>query len=310
MSILLSIIAFILLFSGLIIIHEFGHYYAAIKSGVKVEEFGLGMGKKIYGKKFGETEFTFNLIPFGGFVRMLGEEEESKNPRSFGQAKLLNRMMITLGGPFMNFVTAFFIFIILFTVGTDPIIVSREDVKTAFENGQINYRTEKGIIISHEEKDQLVKGEKLQIVYGAKVKKDFPEVLSYSALEILRVSKAILQKVAEIPVQIIEKHALPEGLSGPVGIANITHKVVPLGFLAILKLMALLSISLGVMNLLPIPALDGGRFFFQLVEMILKPFGLKADEKWENYAHVIGFILLMGLLVAITWADIQRIFFS
>jgi len=308
--IIVSIIAFILIFSGLIIIHEFGHYYAAIKSGVKVEEFGLGMGKKIYGKKFGETEFTFNLIPFGGFVKMLGEEEESKNPRSFGQAKLWKRMAITLGGPFMNFVTAFFIFVILFTVGTEPIIVSHENVKTAFEQGLINYERENGEQVTFAEKDTLVKGEKLKIIYTKKIKKDFPEVLIYSAKEIIRVSKAILRKVGEIPIEIIEKHALPEGLSGPVGIANITHKVVPLGFLAVLKLMALLSISLGVMNLLPIPALDGGRFFFQVFEMILTPLGIKLDEKWENYAHVVGFVLLMGLLVAITWSDIQRIFFS
>src|SRR6056297_2030083 len=81
-----SILVFIIIFSTLIIVHEFGHYYAAIKSGVKVEEFGLGMGKKLYGYQRGETEFTLNLIPFGGFVRMLGEEDDSKDPRSFSQA--------------------------------------------------------------------------------------------------------------------------------------------------------------------------------------------------------------------------------
>jgi regulator of sigma E protease len=85
---LLFIPIFIFIFSFLIIVHEFGHFYAARKSGVKVEEFGLGIGPKIYGKKFGETEYTLNLIPFGGFVRMLGEEESSKDSRSFEQAKL------------------------------------------------------------------------------------------------------------------------------------------------------------------------------------------------------------------------------
>ena len=103
---ILSIIAFLIIFSVLIIVHEFGHYYAAIKSGVKVEEFGLGMGKKLYGYKRGETEFTLNAIPFGGFVRMLGEESSSNDPRSFGNAPLFNRMVITLAGVFMNFVMA------------------------------------------------------------------------------------------------------------------------------------------------------------------------------------------------------------
>jgi len=129
--IIFSILAFLLIFSTLIIVHEFGHYYAAIKSGVKVEEFGLGMGKKLFGYKRGETEFTLNLIPFGGFVRMLGEEDDSKDPRSFGQAKLWKRMVITLAGVFMNFVMAIAFLTILFTAGTDPILVSQADVERA-----------------------------------------------------------------------------------------------------------------------------------------------------------------------------------
>jgi RIP metalloprotease RseP len=137
--ILFSILAFLLIFSTLIIVHEFGHYYAAIKSGVKVEEFGLGMGKKLYGYQRGETEFTLNLIPFGGFVRMLGEEDDSTDPRSFGQAKLWKRMVITLAGVFMNFVMAITFLTILFTVGTDPILVSQADVERAYDNEVIAF---------------------------------------------------------------------------------------------------------------------------------------------------------------------------
>ena len=110
---MLSILVFLIIFSFLIVIHEFGHFYAAKKSGVKVLEFGLGLGKKLYGKQIGETEFTFNLVPFGGFVRMEGEEENSNDPRSFGKAKLWRRMMITLAGVFMNFVFAIFLYFII-----------------------------------------------------------------------------------------------------------------------------------------------------------------------------------------------------
>lgn len=307
--IILSIIAFIIIFSSLVIIHEFGHYYAAVKSGVKVEEFGLGMGKKLIGKKYGETEFTLNLVPFGGFVRMLGEEDVSKDPRSFGQAKLLNRMIITLAGVFMNFVAAILLLTVLFTVGTNPILVSKQDINYAYDQGWISLETEDGNKVTREElqaaKDQQ---QPVKIVYESKIKKPLPQAFVFSISETARISKAVLQKAAEIPVDLIAKQRLPEGLAGPVGIAEITHKVIPLGFLALVKLAALLSISLAVMNLLPIPALDGGRFVFQLIELALKPFGKKPSESFEGYVHLGGFIFLMGLLVLITWNDIQRIF--
>ena len=122
-------------------------------------------------------------------------------------------------------------------------------------------------------------------------------------------SGAILQKVSEIPGNIIDKHRLPEGMAGPLGIAEITKKISKQGFVYLVKMAALLSVSLGVMNLLPIPALDGGRFFFQLVELALKPFKIKPSEKIENYAHLGGMFILFGFLIAVTIEDVVRIFF-
>lgn len=294
---ILSILAFIILFSSLIIIHELGHFYAAKKSGVKVLEFGLGLGKKIYGRQIGETEFTLNLVPFGGFVRMEGEEDESKDPRGFGNAKLWKRMLITLAGVFMNFVFAVIALTILFTAGTNPILVTLQDVEQAEQAGIIKMGP-----VNEDGKRDLLEIHPIQ--------KDFPESLWFGVTETYRISGAVLTKVAEIPSEIITNHKLPEGMAGPLGIAEVTHKVTPLGLMALLKLAALLSISLGVMNLLPIPALDGGRFFFQLLEMLLMPFKIKPSEKLENAAHIGGFVLLMGFLVAVTWNDIMRIFFS
>lgn len=304
-----SILAFVIIFSTLIIIHELGHFYAAKKSGVKVLEFGLGLGKKIYGKKYGETEFTLNIIPFGGFVRMEGEESESKDPRSFGQAKLWKRMAITLAGVFMNFVFAILALSILFSIGTNPILVSKKDYDKAYETGLLVFEKIDGTQITKEELLELPTNE-TRIRFANKIKKPYFQALGFAFAETFRISWAVVEKVAEIPIEIIEKHKLPDGLSGPVGIAEVTHKVVPMGFLALLKLTALLSISLGVMNLLPIPALDGGRFFFQIIEFVLIPFKIKPSEKLENWAHVGGFILLMGFLIAVTWNDIARIFFS
>lgn len=305
-----SVLVFLLIFSTLIIVHEFGHYYAAIKSGVKVEEFGLGMGKKLYGYQRGETEFTLNIIPFGGFVRMLGEEDESKDLRSFSQAKLLNRMVITLAGVFMNFVLAITFLTVLFTVGTDPILVSQADVERAYDNGVIAFNVE-GQRMSPDEIKALDNPDlDVKFEYLQPVKAPFPQSIWLATTETVRISWAVLEKASEIPVELVQHLRVPEGLAGPVGIAEVTHQILPQGFLALVKLTALLSISLGVMNLLPIPALDGGRFIFQILELLLKPFGVKTNEKWENYAHVAGFVLLMGLLLIITWNDIVRIFFT
>lgn len=292
--VLFSFIAFLLLFTILVLVHEWGHFFAARKSGVKVEEFGLGMGKKLWGKKKGEVEYTINAIPFGGFVRMLGEDGDSKDPRSFGNAKLWKRMIITLAGVFMNFVLAICVLTILFSAGTNPIIITQEEFDQAV--------AENVIVLSEmdEEGNQT-------IVDIQQVQKDFPKSFLFATTESFRISKAIVQKVKSLPFEIIEKRGIPDDISGPLGIAEATHKILPQGFKALLKLLAILSLSLGVMNLLPIPALDGGRFLFQLIELVTFR---KPPEKWENAIHVGGFILLMGLMVAITWNDIIRIFFS
>lgn len=292
--IILSIIAFLVVFSVLIIVHEFGHFYAARKSGVKVLEFALGMGKKIFGKKIGETEYNLNMIPFGGFVRMLGEEERSNDPRSFEKAKLWKRMMITLAGVFMNFVLAILLLTFLFSVGTKPILVSKADVTAAEEAGTIT--------LSEPDED----GDR-SIIHMEDLKFPVGKAFLFAVNETGRISLAVLQKVGEIPLEIIEKHQLPEGLAGPVGIAEITHKIVPMGLLALMKLTALLSISLGVFNLLPFPALDGGRLIFQFLELVICR---RPNPTWENYAHFGGFAILMGLLVVVTWNDVVRIFFS
>jgi len=183
---------------------------------------------------------------------------------------------------------------VLFTAGTNPILITDADVERA---------EAAGLLTLSEEVNEDGKRELIEIV---PIQKPFPQSLLFATTETYRISIAVVQKVGEIPVEIIRERRIPEGLAGPVAIAEITHKIVPLGILALLKLFALLSISLGVMNLLPIPALDGGRFLFQIVELITFR---KPPESWENAIHMVGFILLMGLLVVITWNDIMRVFF-
>lgn len=286
-----AIIIFIVIFSVLILVHEWGHFITAIKSGVKVLEFGLGFGKKLWKKQVGEVEYSIGVIPFGGYVKMLGEEEESDDPRSFEQAALWKRMAITLAGITMNLIFTIVSLFVLFSIGTTPILVSKTDIARADEQGMVVWS------------EPDAKGNK-SIVALKEIKKSFPESIAFTFSETWRISGVILDKVAEIPREIINKKRLPEGLSGPVGIAEATYKIIPFGFWALLKLAALLSLSLAIMNLLPIPALDGGRFFFQLLELILKPFKIKLNANIENYVHMAGFVVLMLLILAITWNDI------
>lgn len=291
--IIFSILVFIIIFSVLILVHEWGHYYAAVKSGVKVEEFGMGFGKRVWGFKRGETEFNLNLIPFGGFVRMLGEEEESDDPRSFEQAKLWKRMVITLAGVFMNWVFAVIALAALFAHGVNPILISQQDIQNALRDGYL-IETE----ASTEEAPKYKFVQKIQM--------PIHEAIPFAFVETGRISRAVLQKVSEIPGEIIREKRFPEGLTGPIGIAEVTHKIMPYGFWELLKLTALLSISLAVMNLLPIPALDGGRFLLQIAELCLRH---KPNQKWEQALHMGGFFVLIGLLLAVTYNDIVRIFF-
>lgn len=295
LEIIPSILVFLLVFSVLIWVHEWGHFFSAKMSGIKVEEFGMGLGKKIWGKKRGETEFTINAIPFGGFVKMLGEEEHSTDPRSFDQAPLLNRMWVTLNGIFMNVLFTILSFSIIFSIGAPPILLSMQEVQVA---------AEKGIVVLSEEDGQQ------KILEIKDIKKPFLEAVPFSVSETWRISKTVLGKLKEIPGEIATQKKIPDSLSGPVGIAEATHKILPQGFIAILKLAALLSLSLAIMNLLPIPALDGGRFFFQIIELILLPFGIKIHQKIENIVHGIGYAFLLLLLFVITGNDILRIALS
>ncbi len=290
--IFVSIIVFLLVFSALILVHEAGHFFVARWSGVRVLEFGLGFGKKFWKKEKNGVEYSAGVVPFGGYVRMLGEEEESNALDSFEKAKLWRRMAITLAGIFMNFVFAIIILAGLFTAGSTPILISDADVDAAVEQG---------IIVLGEPNEEG----KQEILEIHKIQLPFPQSIAFAVKETWRISGAVIEKAAEIPVQLIQKGTLPDGLAGPVGIAEATHRILPAGLAAILKLTALLSISLAVMNLLPLPALDGGRFLFQFIEMITFR---KVPAKFEMWVHTIGFGLLMLLIVFITWQDIVRIF--
>ncbi|MBI5754934.1 RIP metalloprotease RseP [Candidatus Peregrinibacteria bacterium] len=535
MGILLSILAFLVIFSLLVLVHEFGHFWAAKREGIKVLEFGLGLPPRIWGKKYGETLYSFNAIPFGGFVRLFGEDPRDKgalqNPRSFSKKGIWPRTKVIVAGVLMNFLLAFILLDIGFSFGIEPLILNGEDVLAGVGNGTIE--TAPGLLVksvvpmSSAEKagiapgDRLLNfdsknvstaedvfrflkksqskgfqilrnGERREIVFqdissdpgfalyesfslprarvysvsagsvtaragilpmdvilavngrqvfsvseisemsvdtesvlftvlrgdeirdiavpmgfseravitdvlpgspaqkagflsgdrivrwGGQSVATFEDIrqqsanfqnteieilidrfgnemtlilesggdgkigvvlsslmnpvsdglvffhddlvtsvlqihtVSYPLLKAPQVAFSELRRLSYLTVQmfgsmvkkLVGEGAIPEEIAGPVGIAQLTSVFLKEGFLSLMRFTALLSLSLGVMNILPIPALDGGRLLFLIVEIIR---GKKANARWETFIHAIGYSALLLLIALVTYNDILRL---
>lgn len=539
MSIFLTIVAAIIIFSVLVLIHELGHFMAARSAGIKVEEFGFGFPPRLFKKKIGETTYTLNAIPFGGFVKLLGEDSSDKSAltdkRSFASKSPWIRTKVILAGVFMNFVLAIVLLTIGFSFGIEPLLVTEQDLFSNLEQG--NIVTSPGVFVgSLDDKavglgiqvgDQIVaindksivnsesigifqkggakkdiditvtsaksgerklhipltggdntygihlkphtefprlaildvkpgsasakagikagdviikmndeevfyhgdfetllaesssvqfeilrgnsvvpisvdlpdtkkvviadvfdfssaaaagmkKGDVILEIDGAKVYKPeevvdilkknpgkemnykllragvemtikaksgeknllgiaLSSVAPYTNSEISIYRDSILTSITEIkkvsygPVKafttavsetvrltgltvqaftktiktIVSKFTVPDEIGGPVQIAYYTHTFVQEGFFALLRFTALLSLSLGVMNVLPIPALDGGRLLFIVIEVVLRR---RVNANLEAIAHSIGFVLLMLLILLVTYSDIVKLF--
>jgi regulator of sigma E protease len=541
MEFLISAFAFLIIFSLVILIHEFGHFYAARKAGIKVEEFGIGLPPRIWGKKIKGTIYSVNWIPFGGFVRLYGESGYDpkllKSKKSFVGKPLRKRMAVIVAGVFMNFMLAFALLTVGFTVGIEPLLVTPDDVLSAIDkntieidhgakvknveegspaydsglregdiilsvngeriydpytqlsvleekpgaedielevihnserkyieidsrrdlenygvdvydviylprvsvrdvkdgsdsdnagikkgdviikmNGQniytisdyqeiinrenvINYilvrdyreieRTvefdeNKRVIISEVLPDTpasvsgFLKGDIILSIEGVEVnspnkaieitknntdkeldyiiKRDSEEIslsvtpaengligvglssyVSYNNSQLSvynvdfptsitnindiklpflssmgrainetgRLSLLTVSMLGELVESVVSQFAIPDDVAGPVGIARLTHVFTQQGLMALLRFTALLSLSLAVINIIPFPALDGGRLLFLLIEAVR---GKRIPQKWESFIHALGYLILIGLIILITYSDVLNIF--
>lgn len=509
--IFLTALVFIVIFSVLILVHEAGHFWMAKRAGVKIEEFGFGLPPRMFGIKKGETIYSINWIPFGGFVRMLGEDavdaDALKSKRSFVNQSFWNQTKIVCGGVFMNFALAFLLLTFGFLIGIQPLIADSESFYAAIEKGQIEmeagfvdtitgdrilkangsvlnsiedwntldagaellvsrgsdlfiveasekmevaptyinrmiylsdknslfdqklksgdvilsvegiqifdaagfmkamagktsidvsyFRPGQGVfesnvllppmypVISYIERASpaeeagLAVGDKVKTIDGKRIlsAEDVVEAtnafggdtIGYTVIrdgaeisfnvplraEDRRVGVAVanlivqatelsfyeglapetIMKIHDVryglraPVQalsdmwhlgkltavmfvkvlgnFVSGGSVPAGVSGPVGIAQMTYVFLQDGFAAIIRFTALLSLSLGVINILPIPALDGGRFLFILVQGIT---GKKANPRVESWIHGAGFIFLLLFIAYVTFNDVLRLF--
>lgn len=366
---MISIIIFILILSFLVLIHEFGHFIVARRGGIGVEEFGFGLPPRIWGKKYKGTLYSVNWLPFGGFVKLVGEDtgdEHSDAKNSFQVKSLGRRMAVVLAGVAMNFVVAVVIFyIVLFATDFKVSLPLLTDHKFRFVNqstqvivvpiqgspaAEAGIKTGDTIVAANE--TAIKSAQDLQNVirtngdkpivftladftnnqrrqvtvvpkYDEKLKGpaigvgiDEFVALSYQTLpqklfagfahsyNLTDYSFRYLGRVIGYSIAHRDFSGVSQNVSGPVGIAQITAQAVSYGPISVLQIIGLLSLNLAVMNVLPIPALDGGRFLFLVIEAILRRKVRPAIEKWT---HTIGFAVLIGLILLVTYSDILKI---
>lgn len=334
---IMTIIVAILAFGLIVFIHELGHFLFAKKAGVRIHEFAIGMGPKIYGFKKGETVYSIRLLPLGGYVAMEGEDGESHDPRAFGNKTILQRASILFAGPFFNIILAAVILIPVFIFIGSPSTTLREviDGSPAQVAGLQAGDTIKSIngeeIKSWNELSQAInssKGKDLKITIDRNGSKEqinvTPEAKEGSYVigiypknekNILGAFSNAIKTTISMIVQMVTFLAqlitgtLPGGVegavTGPVGVISIVADATKAGFINVLYLASVISLNLGVLNLLPIPALDGGRLFFLAIEFIRG--GKKIDPNKEGMINMIGFAALMLFMLFITYKDIVRL---
>lgn len=336
MRILLAVVLFLLL----IVFHEFGHFIVAKKSGIKVNEFAVGMGPLIYSKEKGETKYSFRLVPIGGYCAMEGEEDESNDPRSFDNAPAFKRFLTILAGPVANLIIAVLVFTIVggisgvVTTEVSDFIedspakiagIEKGDEISKLNGKEISDFTEISKVVNDFYKDKDFEkeinvevkrdGKDLDFKFKPKVEAEnvyigiiparrtpgFFEAIALGFKETGRNIKMIFTILGRL---FTGKLALG-ALSGPVGVLKELGNQAQSGLANLLYFLAYISVNLAVLNLLPIPALDGSKLLTSAIEMIT---GKKINKKLEEKITMVGFFILLGLILVVSIKDIINLF--
>lgn len=356
-----TVIIFIIVLGILVLVHEFGHFYVAKKAGMKVEEFGFGFPPRLFGIKRGETIYSINWIPFGGFVKIYGENGENENdPRSFASKSAGRRAKVIVAGVAMNLLLAVLFLSFANTFGlriglVDDATIARDAKIQIIQVSPDSPAETSGLktldeITKLQKNDDLVRPQRVEEVqnfvkkYGGEeiiitVRRNAGEidlkliprknppagqgalginlaktgVVSYPWYEAIWRGirdTAIMTANITVSLGIFFKNLFTDSdlngnVSGPVGIAVITGQAASLGFNYLLQFVALLSINLAVLNILPFPALDGGRLLFIGIEKIK---GSPVSRKIEGFVNAVGFAFLIALMIWVTVKDVSRFF--
>ncbi|MFA5628756.1 MAG: RIP metalloprotease RseP [Dehalococcoidales bacterium] len=347
MGLITTVAAFFFVLIIVVLAHELGHFATAKACGVKVEEFGLGFPPRIAAFKYGETEYSLNLVPLGGFTKIAGEEDPQVE-RSLAGKGIGTRLLVLSAGSIMNFILPFLLLTIAFMVPHNVVTGNVSVVEIAGNspaesagilagdqiieiNGKtVNNNTDVSRYIQmhlgNEMKILLERTDGSQKTVTVVPRWNPPEGQGAVGFAI-RTENAIIEKQSFNPwvsfkkgtVEAFETMVLFKNgilsmfivsgattdLVGPVGIAEITGQVARAGISPLLEWTAFFSLNLAIINLLPLPALDGGRIIFVLLEWIRR--GKKVAPETEGKIHFFGFVLLIMLMIAITFQDIARI---
>lgn len=362
----------LVLFIGLIVVHEFGHFIMARRNGVEVEEFGIGFPprawlKRIKSKK-GDYDFTLNWLPLGGFVKLKGENDADTEPGTFGAASLPAKIKIMVAGVFMNLITAFVLLTIVafvgipkllenqFTVASDTQIIKQQLLvayvepdspadKAGLEQRDVLLEVNGQPVADPEKFPELTEqnaGQPVDITYqregqsfnttaqlrtAEEVEQSKQEDEPKGFLGVVPSSYTLQRSTWSAPIVAAglikqfttetfkglgtalanvfrgEGKKASDQVAGPVGIFVILKDGSLLGYEFVLLIIAVISLTLAIMNVLPIPALDGGRLFVTLLFVALKK---PLTKEMEDRIHGTGFMLLIGLFILITIVDVRR----
>ncbi|MBM7581418.1 regulator of sigma E protease [Caldicoprobacter guelmensis] len=341
---MLTLLVALLFFGVLIMVHELGHFLVGRLVGVHAEEFSIGMGPKLFGFSSKGTRFSVRALPIGGYVKFLGEDEKSDDPRAFGNASLWRRMAVIASGPAMNILLAI-VLLAVFYMGYGiyevvPEILQVVENSPADRAGLMpgdKILQVDGVSVEGMEAQQAVEairntikqkgGNELEIVVqrdGKNIsvklvpeysqKSDsyvigivFGRIRRYSLMPAIglafrQAGKIMVMMVDMLRALIFRGQGLNE-VMGPVGIVGEIGKAVQAGMQQLLSLAIIITLNLGVINLIPFPALDGGRLVLLLIEGVR---GKPLEPEKEGFIHFIGFVVLILLMVLVTYQDIMR----
>lgn len=345
MDTVLTILAAVLVLGVLVVVHELGHYWAGRLLGFRILEFAVGMGPRLFKVERKGTIYSLRLFPIGGMCQFDGEdEEEEKKEGCFNAMPVWKRMIVVLAGPIMNFVLALVVAAITITAyGGDykmdmpPQIQTVEEQSPADEAGikpgdiiisvdgyEVNaYEDISPAIIEANPESAVVillrDGTSITTtvkdIYDADEGRNLLGITIIPQREqvgFLRACGMSVSYTADLIKQMLAFFGtlfagdLQQGdVAGPVGTIQIIGQAVRAGLEVVLMISVILSVNLGFINLLPLPALDGGRFVFMLIELIIKK---PVPRNVEAIVHLVGFVLLIGLMVFLTVNDVSRLF--
>ena len=328
----------ILFFELIIIVHEGGHFGAARLMKIRVNEFSIGMGPKVFQFKKGETLYSLRWILFGGYCAMEGEDEESEDERAFSNKKVLPRIFVVISGAMMNLILGFIIIAILVCsqnlVGTTTIARFDEDAKSSqtlmagdtiksIDGMRVYTSTDVttgltrsaddtlDMVIIRDGKEMNISAQFDMEKYEGKnyikmdfwilgIPKTFSSVIKETAMQFMSYARMVFLSVHDL---IAGRYGVSD-LSGPVGAVSVVSTAVKTSKISMLRIMALLTINVGLFNLFPIPALDGWRLFLLIFEGIFRK---KLPKKFEWVINAAGLVLLLGFMVLITFSDIRKL---